>query len=127
MIKKHALIICYLVAAIVIEEAHNLFSKYLKVKINPFPFDETKISVQWYVYDLSNCISAVLIALALYTAMATRNMKDFALVYLGYRVLETLYFVLWDKQFGYMELLVLFGVVLFIIITQWKNKLSSGI
>lgn len=108
--------------AIVIEETHQLFSKFAKVKIYPFPFDDTKISVQWYVYDLSNCISAVLIALAIYKAVTLKNMKDFALVYLGYRVLEILYYVLWDKQFGYMELLVLFGVVLFIIISQWKNK-----
>lgn len=122
MIKTNALIILYLVGAIVIEETHQLFSKFAKVKIYPFPFDDTKISVQWYVYDLSNCISAVLIALAIYKAVTLKNMKDFALVYLGYRVLEILYYVLWDKQFGYMELLVLFGVVLFIIISQWKNK-----
>lgn len=122
MSKNNALIILYLVGAILIEEAHQLFSKYAKVKIYPFPFDETKISVQWYVYDLSNCISAVLIALAVYTAFATRTMKDIGLVYLGYRVLETIYLLLWNKQFGYTQLLLLFGFVLFIIITQWKNK-----
>lgn len=108
--------------AIVIEETHQLFSKYLKVKINPFPFDETKISVQWYVYDLSNCISAVLIALALYTALTLRNMKDVALCFLGYRVIELTAYILWDKQFGYSEFLALFGFALFIIITQWKKR-----
>lgn len=122
MTKNHALIILYLVSAIVIEEAHQLFSDFLKVKINPFPFDNSKISVQWYVYDLSNCISAVLIGLAIYTVFVTRNMKSIGLAYLGYRVLEFFYYLLWNKQFGYTELLLLFGFVLFIIITQWKNK-----
>lgn len=122
MIINNALIIIYLVGAVVIEEAHQLFRSYLKVKINPFPFDNSKISVQWYVYDLSNCISAVLIALAVYTAVSSKNMKDISLVYLIYRVLETIYFLLWNKQFGYMGLLLLFGFVLFIIISQWKNK-----
>jgi hypothetical protein len=122
MSRKNALIILYLTGAVVMEEAHQLFSKYLKVKIHPFPFDDTKISVQWYVYDLSNCISAVLIALAFYTALATKNMKDIALVFLGYRILELIFFILWDKQLGYVQLLLLFGYVLFIIITQWKNK-----
>jgi hypothetical protein len=110
------------VGAIVIEETHQLFSSFSKVKIKPFPFDDSKISVQWYVYDLSNCISAVLISLAIYTAVATRNMKSLTLVYLGYRVLEIIYFILWDKQFGYTELLLLFGLVLFIIISQWKKR-----
>ncbi len=124
MTKNNTYIVLYLVLAIVLEETHQLFSSFSKVKIYPFPFDDSKISVQWYVYDLSNCISAVLIAFALYSAFATRNMKDFALVYLGYRVLELFYFLLWDKQFGYTELLLLFGFVSYIIISQWKKRLN---
>src|SRR5687767_4184215 len=112
MSRKNALIILYLVSAVVMEEAHQLFSKYLKVKIHPFPFDDTKISVQWYVYDLSNCISAVLIALAFYTAFATRNMRTIGLVFLGYRVTELIAFLLWDKQFGYSFFLVFLGLIL---------------
>ncbi len=122
MTRNNAFFILYLVGAIVIEESHQLFSQFAKVKIYPFPFDDTKISVQWYVYDLSNCISAVLIALAIYTSLSLRKMKDIALCYLGYRVIELILFSLWDKQSGYMELLLLFGLGLFIIISQWKNK-----
>ncbi len=122
MTRNNAFFILYLVGAIVIEESHQLFSQFAKVKIYPFPFDDTKISVQWYVYDLSNCISAVLIALAIYTAVATRNMKSVCLMYLGYRILETFFYCLWDKQFGYTELLLLFGLALFIIISQWKKR-----
>lgn len=127
MIKREALIILYLVGAVMIEEAHQLFSGYPVERIRMFPFDHTKISIQWYVHDLSNCISAVLISLAVYTAFITRNMRNIALAYLGYRVFELFYFVLWNKQLGYVQLLLLFGLVLFIIITKWKNKLSSGI
>lgn len=122
MIKREALIILYLVGAVMIEEAHHLFYRFPSTKIPMFPFDDTHIGVQWYIHDLSNSISAVIIALAIHTALATRNMKDFALVYLGYRVVELFYFVLWNKQLGYTQLLLLFGFVLFIIITQWKNK-----
>lgn len=122
MIKRDALVILYLVGAVMIEESHQLFSGYPVERIRMFPFDHTKISIQWYVHDLSNCISAVLISLAVYTAFITRNMRNIALAYLGYRVFELFYFVLWNKQLGYVQLLLLFGLVLFIIITKWKNK-----
>lgn len=122
MSRVNALVILYLVGAVSVEEVHQLFSNYPVERIPMFPFDDTTISVQWYVHDLTNCISAVLIGLAVHTAFITRNMRNIALVYLGYRVFELIAFLLWDKQFGYVELLLLFGFVLFIIITQWKNR-----
>lgn len=122
MSRVNALVILYLVGAVSVEEVHQLFSGYPVERISMFPFDDTTISVQWYVHDLTNCISAVLTGLAVYTVLSTRKMKNIALVYLGYRVVELAYFLLWNKQFGYVELLLLFGFVLFIIITQWKNR-----
>src|SRR6476620_5866789 len=122
MTKNQIRITLYLVGAVLIEEAHQFFRAFAKVKIYPFPFDDTKISVQWYVYDLSNCISAVLIALALHAAFTTRNMKSISLCYFGYRVIELLFYGLWDKQIDYTELLLLFDFLLYIILSQWKKQ-----
>lgn len=123
MKKQYAYIILLIVAAILTEEAHNLFAHYPTTRLSMFPFSQDVSSIQWYIHDLGNVISNAFIALALYISVKqfSKNLSHVAIVFLIYRLAEVVTFTLWFNQFGYTALLSFLGLSMYLIISKWKK------
>lgn len=122
---RYAISILLLVAALLLEEIHNMFSDFSTAKVNWFPLNSnSKMSLQWYVHDFGNVLSVALVAVVLYISFKQfgKNMRDIGIIYLFYRLAEIPAFLLWNNQFGYSVALAIVGLSFYLIGSKWKNN-----